>query len=403
MDHPLDRLGPALQERRTAKLWREHRVVARREGAQAWLQGRSGPLLAFASNDYLGLSQSAALAEAQALALARWGVGSGASHAVCGHTQAHADMQDALALAQNGLIPEAQALGFCTGYLANLAIFSTLAAVGGRSLQIFSDRLNHASLVHGARHATEHHHRFAHQDTAALRQLLQASVESAPQAWRAIVVDAVFSMDGDEADLQCLLGLACEFNAMLVIDDAHGYGVLGPEGRGSLAAQLAGSAEGTERIIYMGTLGKALGLSGAFVVAHADWINAMRQWAPEAIYTTASPPAMAEAVVAALGMVHGAEGNERRTTLQARVAQLRQQLPREGLMASRTAIQPWRIGEVGPTLRLAQDLEAQGLWVPAIRPPTVPVGTARLRISLSSLHSAADIDRLAHAILESSS
>lgn len=412
MDHPLDRLTRPLQERRDARLWRRHRTVVSRQGPLTQLADGEAPVLAFSSNDYLGLTQHPALIEAQSKALERWGVGSGASHVVCGHTQAHEELQDLLAVQQAGRIPEAQALGFATGYLANMAIFSTLAAAGGRSLQVFSDRLNHASLVHGAQAATRHHFRFAHGDLIALRGMLERAATEDPKALRAIVVDAVFSMDGDESSLPGLLALAVEFNALLVVDDAHGYGVVGPTGRGSLWSQWDEAPAGAERIIFMGTLGKAVGMAGAFVVAHGQWMDAMRQWAPEAIYTTASPPAQAEALCAAVALMHGVEGEALRQQLRHHIGALRAMLPKlgaaaapgsSGLMPSRTAIQPWWVGGVAEALALAERLEAQGIWVPAIRPPTVPAGTARLRVSLSAAHTDHDLQRLGHALLESAS
>jgi 8-amino-7-oxononanoate synthase len=349
-------------------------------------------MLAFASNDYLGLAQHPALAQALAEGALRFGAGSGASHLVSGHSRPHAQLEATLAAWLAPHIPGAQALYFCTGYMANMALVQALSA---QSATIFADKLNHASLVDGALLSKAPFQRYAHRNLAVLERQLAAC----DTPIKLIVTDAVFSMDGDLADLPAMLALAQRFDAWLVVDDAHGFGVLGPQGQGSLAHFGLCS----ERLIYMGTLGKAAGVGGAFVAAHPSIVEWLVQTARPYIYTTAAPPAIAHAVSASLALIAGAEGAQRRAQLQQRVAQLRAGLvdliaryPAAGwqLVDSATAIQPLVVGDNAAAMALSAALDAQDLWVPAIRPPTVPVGTARLRITLSAAHSAADVQRL---------
>ena len=358
-------------------------------------------LLAFCSNDYLGLASHPALVDALADGARRYGAGSGASHLVSGHSQAHAALEATLAQWLQASIPDAQALYFCTGYMANLAL---LTALGGEGVALFADKLNHASLVDGALLAKASLQRYAHGNLAVLeRQLRQSNA-----AIKLIVTDAVFSMDGDLADLPAMLALAEHHDAWLVVDDAHGFGVLGAHGYGSLTHFGLRS----ERLIYMGTLGKAVGVGGAFVAAHPTIVQWLLQTARPYIYTTAAPPALAHAVSASLELIAGEEGAQRRLQLQQRIAQLRSgvaswlaQHPARGweLANSDTAIQPLIVGDNVMALRLSASLQAQGLWVPAIRPPTVPVGTARLRITLSAAHTQADVQRLLDALAKAAS
>jgi 8-amino-7-oxononanoate synthase len=354
------------------------------------------PLLAFCSNDYLGLASHPALAAALAEGAQRFGAGSGASHLISGHSRAHADLESDLAAWLAPCIPGAAALTFCTGYMANLAL---LTALGGKEATIFADKLNHASLVDGGLLASAPMQRYAHRNLAVLARQLSGCTTPI----KLIVTDAVFSMDGDLADLPALLALAEQHDAWLIVDDAHGLGVLGAQGRGSLAHFGLRS----ERLIYMGTLGKAAGLGGAFVAAHPTIIDWLVQTARPYIYTTASPPALAWALRESLRLMQGPEGDARRLHLTQLIASLRQQLaaliaaqPGLGwqLADSATAIQPLIVGDNAAALTLSAALEAQGLWVPAIRPPTVPVGTARLRITLSAAHSLDDITQLVHSL-----
>lgn len=391
----IDHLNRQLRERADQALTRTRRTTESPCAPQQRVAIGSQPsrdLLAFCSNDYLGLAHHPVLVDALAEGARRFGAGSGASHLVSGHSLAHATLEEELAAWMAPNIPNARALYFCTGFMANMALVPALSA---QAAIIFADKLNHASLVDGALLSKAKLHRYAHRNLAVLeRQLKQCDT-----AIKLIVTDAVFSMDGDLADLPALLALAERFDAWLVVDDAHGFGVLGTQGRGSLAHFGLCS----ERLIYMGTLGKAAGVGGAFVAAHPTIIEWLVQTARPYIYTTAAPPAIAHALSASLQLIAGPEGEQRRAHLHALVAQLRGDLSKLiaahahlgwSLADSATAIQPLIVGSNAAALALSAALDAQGLWVPAIRPPTVPVGTARLRITLSAAHTAHDVQRL---------
>ena len=317
----------------------------------------------------------------------RWGAGAGASHLICGHFAAHAALERELAAFVRPC-ENARALTFSAGYLANLAILSALA---GRDDAVFADRRNHACLNDGALLARADFIRFRGDDLATLEAQLAAS-----RARRKLIaIDAVFSMDGDLAPLPRLLELADTFDALLVVDDAHGFGVLG-EGRGSLAHWGLAS----DRIVYMGTLGKAAGVAGAFVAAHPIIVETLLQTARPYVYTTAAPPALAHALATSLAIIR-AEG-ARRSRLAALIERFRagaQSLP-WSLARSPTPIQPLIVGEPAAAVELSDALFARGVWVPAIRPPTVPKGTARLRVSLSAAHTDADVDRLIGALFD---
>lgn len=359
-------------------------------------QGCSRELLLFCSNDYLGLAAHPAIAEALAEGARRWGGGSGASPLVSGHSAAHAAVAAWLAEAFADHIPRARALGFCTGYMANLGV---LTALGEAEVELFCDRLNHASLIDGARLARARVSVYPHADTAALAALLRAS--EAPR--KLIVTDSVFSMDGDIAPLRELLALAEAHGALLVVDDAHGFGVLGEHGLGAL--QHLGLR--SERLVLVGTLGKAAGLAGAFVVAQDSVLEFLLQSARNYIFSTAAPPALEHAVLASLQLIQGPEGRQRRAALGARIAQWRSgaqallaRFPELGwrLLDSPTPVQAIVVGGNTQAMALSARLEAQGLRVPGIRPPTVPAGTARLRVTLCASHSAEDVDRLLQAL-----
>ncbi|MES2877967.1 MAG: 8-amino-7-oxononanoate synthase [Pseudomonadota bacterium] len=397
----IDHLNRQLREREAQALKRQRRIVESPCAPHQQVSRDGQParaLLAFCSNDYLGLANHPALIEALADGARRFGAGSGASHLINGHSRAHAALEDELAawLAPN--IPNAQALTFCTGYMANLAL---LTALGDASATIFADKLNHASLIDGALLAKAPMQRYPHGDLA----MLERQHERCSTPIKLIVTDAVFSMDGDLADLPALLALAERFDAWLIVDDAHGFGVLGEQGRGSLSHFGLCS----ERLIYMGTLGKAAGMGGAFVAAHPSIIDWLVQSARAYIYTTAAPPAVAHALLESLRLIQGEEGEQRRAHLQQLIGQLRTQLttliaahPELGwrLCDSATAIQPLIVGDNAAALALATALDSKDLWVPAIRPPTVPVGTARLRITLSASHSAADVQQLVDGLTQ---
>ncbi|MDD0812935.1 8-amino-7-oxononanoate synthase [Curvibacter sp. RS43] len=352
--------------------------------------------LMFCSNDYLGLASHSALAVALAEGAQRWAGGAGASHLVSGHTGAHEELARTLAQWFEPHVPQAKCLGFSTGYMANLAVIATL---GDADTDMFSDALNHASLIDGMRLAKASVQRYAHVDMAALRAQLMLSRAKV----KLIVSDTVFSMDGDLAPVPELLRLAEEFDAWLILDDAHGFGVLGQRGRGTL--EHFGLA--SERIILLGTLGKAAGLSGAFVVAHERIIAYLLQAARPYIFTTASLPAVNHALLTSLGLIEGDSGQHRRSRLQALQQQFRagvEALLRQyptlpwRLLASITPIQALVVGRNEDVMALSKALDEVGLRVPGIRPPTVAEGQARLRITLCATHTAADVARLLQAL-----
>lgn len=362
-------------------LQRRRRVLDGAQGTQVTVDGR--PLLSFCSNDYLGLASDSRLAAAAQQAMQLAGVGSGASHLLTGHHRYHDELEQALA----AFVGLPATLLFSTGYMANLGIVTALL---GRGDAIFADRLNHASLNDAAVLSRADLRRYAHNDLQALEKLLQAS--TAPR--KLVAVDAVFSMDGDLAPVPQLLALCERYDAWLLLDDAHGFGVLGEQGRGVLSHYRLASP----RIIYMATLGKAAGTSGAFVAGEAVLVEYLLQKARSYIYTTAMPPALSAATLAALGIMGQEE--HRRHHLQRMIALLKSalELRHWRLLPSDTAIQPLLVGSNEAALRLNEYLLSQGMLVPAIRPPTVPKGSARLRISLSAAHGEHDVLRLAAAL-----
>jgi 8-amino-7-oxononanoate synthase len=373
-----------LAARRAAGIWRQRRVLSTPQGARISADGRE--VVAFASNDYLGLANDPALVEAASAAVRTWGVGAGASHLLSGHFAAHAALERELAAFVAPCVG-AEALTFSTGYLANLGI---LTALCGRGDAIFGDRLNHACLNDGALLSRADFHRYPHGDLSRLARDLAASTARR----KLIATDAVFSMDGDLAPLPALLELAERFDAWLVVDDAHGFGVLGECGQGTLAH----CALQSERIVYMGTLGKAAGVAGAFVAAHPAVIATLVQSARAYVFTTAAPPHLAATLSAALALIRGQP--ERRTHLFALIARFRERMrgSRWALLDSPTPIQALVVGDNAAAVALAAALWERGFWAPAIRPPTVPQGTARLRITLSAVHAMADVDALCDAL-----
>jgi 8-amino-7-oxononanoate synthase len=381
--HLLDTLEQSLRELDTHGLRRRRRTIDTPCDAHMTVDGRE--TIGFASNDYLGLAAHPQLVAALAEGAQRYGAGSGGSHLLGGHSRAHAQLEDDLAAFAGGFVDAPRALYFSTGYMANLAVLTALA---GRGTTIFSDSLNHASLIDGARLSRAEIQIYPHADMEALGAMLDASDAGA----KLIVSDTVFSMDGDVAPLARLVELAEQHGAWLVVDDAHGLGVLGPQGRGAIAE----AALRSPYLVMVGTLGKAAGVSGAFVCAHATVIEWLVQRARPYIFTTASSPAVAHAVSASLRIIAGEEGDARRAHLGHLIARTRGILKQTCWMPvdSASAVQALVIGSNDATLALQATLESDGLWVPAIRPPTVPVGTSRLRISLSAAHSDADLDRL---------
>jgi len=355
------------------------------------VEGRQ--LKAFCSNDYLGFANHPQLIAAMAEGAARYGVGSGASHLISGHSLAHDLLETELARTQMEHIHDARALFFCTGYLANITAITALAGLGAglqaakqnAGISIYSAKLNHASLIDGVKLAAAQTkasvHLFDHTKLADLNEILQAD----SSAHKLIVVDGVFSMDGDLAPIADLLAIAKAHDALLIVDDAHGFGVLGKYGHGILEHYQIQS----DRIVYIGTLGKAAGVSGAFVCAHKILMECLIQKGRPYIYSTATPPAIAHTVLASLHLIEGEEGQARRAHLNQLIAIWHQelQLQRWQITSSMTPIQPLLLGSNAAALSASKQLDEAGYWIPAIRPPTVPEGSARLRITFSANHS----------------
>lgn len=355
--------------------------------------------LSFGSNDYLGLSQHPALMAAAHQAVARYGVGATASPLVCGHSPAHEALEHELA----AMVGLPRALFFYAGYAANVG---AIPALVGKGDAVFSDALNHACLIDGIRLSRAESHVLPHADMAALEAALRASTARR----KLVVTDAVFSMDGNVANVPDLLALCERHDAWLMIDDAHGFGVLGERGEGTLSYHGIAGVNGVapawqgrlDRLIYMATLGKAAGVAGAFVAGEPSLVEWVMQKARTYMFATAAPAMIAESLRAALKVMR--DEPERRAHL--RVLQRRLQdgvkaarLPWT-LMPSDTAIQPLIIGSNEDALAVMARLDQQGVWVPAIRPPTVPEGTARLRISLSSAHTIEHVDQLCAALAQ---
>ncbi len=360
---------------------RKRRTVTRRDGVRCEVDGRW--LNNFAGNDYLGLAQQFGVVDALQSSAARDGVGAGASHLVSGHYAHHDALEKELA----DWLGAPRALLFGSGYLANLGVIQGLLGEDDVCVQ---DRLNHASLIDGARLAGCKLRRYPHADAeGALRQL-----RTVPEGAAMLVTDGVFSMDGDIAPLRELSLVAKVQQAMLYVDDAHGIGVVGPEGRGCVAE--AGLEGGS--LLQLATLGKALGGYGAVVLGSEEIIGHLVETARPYIYTTALPPAMAASSLAAVKLAR--RDHWRREKLQSLVAHFRQQAAFRDLqlLPSTTPVQPVMCGDEKRAVALSTALEAQGYWVPAIRPPTVPDGRARLRVTLSSLHTQAEVDALIDAL-----
>lgn len=384
---PFEVLQDELDTRAAQGLLRHRCSLQSAQGTRVKVNGK--PTLSFSSNDYLGLACHPQLLAAVQAGTQQVGLGAGASHLVSGHFSAHDELEHALA----EFVGKPAALLFSSGYLANLGAVQALV---GRRDRVFADKLNHASLNDAMLLSRAQVHRYRHNDMVHLAQLL-----GQPNNGRKLVItDAVFSMDGDLAPLPELLALCEQYDAWLLVDDAHGFGILGEQGRGSLFHHRDSSGLASPRIIYMATLGKAAGVSGAFIAAEQVVIDTLVQNARSYIYTTASPPALSCAVLASLRLLQKEEW--RRAQLWKLVTQLRAGLaglPWE-LMYSDTPIQPLLVGDNNVAVALSEALRTRGIWVPAIRPPTVPQGTARLRISLSAAHSEQDVAQLISALHE---
>lgn len=375
-----------LDQRKTDGLLRQRRLL---DSPQAeHIVANEQPYLSFCSNDYLGLANRPELIAAMQRAAGESGVGSGASNLITGHHRYHDALEKQLA----AFVELPAALLFSTGYMANIGV---LGALTGRGDAIFADKLNHACLNDGAYFSHAEFQRYPHNDVAALEKLLQASTAK----HKLIAADAVFSMDGDIAPIPEYLALCGKYDAYLYLDDAHGFGVLGEHGKGSLNHFKVKSP----RIIMMATLGKAAGVAGAFVAGEQVVIDYLIQKAKSYVYSTPAPPALSATLSASVKLIE--QGDDLRANLNRSIAYLKNNLKLNQwqLMDSDTPIQPLVVGGNKEALALSEYLQTCGILVPAIRPPTVPVGTARLRISLSAAHTLDDMKKLVEAIHQAES
>ncbi len=376
-------LSARLAERRAADLYRQRPLLQSPQGPHVVVDGK--PLLAFCNNDYLGLANHPDVIAAWRAGAERWGVGGGASHLVIGHSTPHHELEEALA----DLTGRPRALLFSTGYMANLGAVTALVGPGDTVLQ---DRLNHASLLDAGRLSGARFQRYLHNDTHSLATRLEKATGNT-----LVVTDGVFSMDGDLADLPALAATAKAKGAWLMVDDAHGFGPLGAQGAGIV--EHYGLSQDDVPVL-IGTLGKGFGTSGAFVAGSEELIEALVQFARPYIYTTSQPPALACATLKSLGLLR--HETWRREQLASLIRQFRQGAEQIGLalMDSFTPIQPIMIGSSARALRLSQLLRERGLLVTAIRPPTVPASSARLRVTLTAAHSEAQVQRLLEGLAE---
>ena len=381
-------LAPALQQRREQSLYRHRRVIIGPQDCNLSLD--SGNVLNFCSNDYLGLANHPDIIAALKRGAHTYGVGAGASHLINGHSYAHHALEEELA----DFLGRPRALLFSTGYMANLGIITSLV---GKGDAILEDRINHASLIDAGLLSGARLQRYLHADARSLDKHLQKqAVTTNGDKRRLIVTDGVFSMDGDLAPLPALSATAQQHHAWLMVDDAHGIGVIGKQGRGTTDHF---KLDQSQVPVLMGTLSKAFGTFGAFVAGSETLIETLIQQARSYIYTTALPPAIAEATRTSLELVNASD--ERREKLAALIKQFRNGAKQLGLtlLASQTPIQPLIIGDAQQAINLSETLlQDHRILVSAIRPPTVPEGSARLRITLCANHTATQIDRLLSAL-----
>jgi 8-amino-7-oxononanoate synthase len=379
---PFD-LSARLAERRAADLYRQRPLLQSPQGPQVVVDGQ--PLLAFCNNDYLGLANHPEVIKAWRDGAERWGVGGGASHLVIGHSSPHHALEEALA----EFTGRPRALLFSTGYMANLG---TVTALVGQGDTVLQDRLNHASLLDAGLLSGARFSRYLHNDAASLGNRLEKATGNT-----LVVTDGVFSMDGDIAELPTLAAAARAKGAWLMVDDAHGFGTLGATGAGIVEHFGLGLDDVP---VLIGTLGKGFGTSGAFVAGSEELIETLVQFARPYIYTTSQPPALACATLRSLQLLRSEHW--RREHLASLIAQFRQGAQQLGLtlMESFTPIQPILIGDAGRALQLSDLLRERGLLVTAIRPPTVPAGSARLRVTLSAAHTGAQVEQLLDALAE---
>ena len=370
------------QNRVAAKVWRKRQATQDAVGRELKINGKS--YLNFCSNDYLGLASHPALADAAIETIRERGTGAAASHLICGHQDIHQELENELA----AFVGAEKAVTFSTGYMANLAVPQTFLEKGDLVVQ---DRLNHASLIDAGRFCEVNLKRYRHLDFAHARTILVKSNANK----KLLTTDGVFSMDGDQAPLHELTEVCRQTKSLLLIDDAHGFGVLGKTGAGSLEQHGIGVGGG---VLMLGTLGKAAGSFGAFIAGDAVYIDSLIQHARSYIYTTALPPSIASATRAAIKIIQTEP--ERRDKLNANITYFRQAIDELNLktLDSKTAIQPILLGDSETALQATQLLRQHGLWITAIRPPTVPEGTARLRITISCEHHQNDIDQLITAL-----
>ncbi|MEO9655737.1 8-amino-7-oxononanoate synthase [Marinomonas sp.] len=378
-----DWLLAALRERQAQSLMRRTVTLAGPQTPLANIGGQD--YRAFCSNDYLGLANHPDIIASMQQGAAEYGVGGGASHLVCGHLTPHQALEEALA----EWLGYERVMLFSTGYMANLGVISALAS---KDRAVIQDKLNHASLIDGAVLAQAPLKRYLHGDIQSAEQRLRKSTSSG-----LLVTDGVFSMDGDIAPLTQLSRLAATYQHVFMVDDAHGLGCIGADGRGSAA--LAG-LDAEQLPILVGTFGKAFGTAGAFVATSHHFADYLTQFARPYVYTTSMSPAIAVATLASLNLIRSAKGQVLRESLQDKIAYFRQRMANIDvkLMASETAIQPILVGDVNDAMVLSDKLKALGFWCTAIRPPTVPVGSARLRITLSAAHSHKDLTLLCDAL-----
>ena len=378
------KLTAALDERKSNHLYRQRRILESAQGAEVIVDGK--PYLNFCSNDYLGLANHPDVIAAFTSSANDFGVGSGASHLVCGHSSLHHQLEEELA----DFVGRDRAVLFSTGYMANLGVVNALM---GKQDAVFEDKLNHASLLDAGLLSGARFQRFLHNDLDILESRLKKSTDNK----KLIVVDSVFSMDGDLAPLDNLAALAKKYNAGLMADDAHGFGVLGNAGAGCADHF---NLDQQQLPVLMGTLGKGLGSFGAFVAGSEDLAETLIQFSRSYIYTTALPPAVAAASLASLKIVR--EDADRRQHLYSLITHFRQGAEQLGLelMPSITAIQPLMIGSNEKAIAISDALLEKGFLISAIRPPTVPANSARLRITLSAAHSEDQVDSLLKALAE---
>jgi len=376
-------LRARLAERRAASLYRHRPLLDSPQGPMVVVDGQ--PLLAFCSNDYLGLANHPQVVEAWQAGARRWGVGGGASHLVVGHSTPHHELEEALA----AFTGRPRALLFSTGYMANLGAVTALVGQGDTVLE---DRLNHASLLDAGLLSGARFSRYLHNDAVSLANRLRKSSGDT-----LVVTDGVFSMDGDFADLPAICAEARLKGAWVMVDDAHGFGPLGATG-GGLVEHFGLGLDDVQ--VLVGTLGKAFGTAGAFVAGSEALIESLVQFARPYIYTTSQPPALACATLKSLELLRSEQW--RRDHLNALIAQFREGAQAIGLqlMNSATPIQPILVGDSNRALRLSQMLRERGLLVTAIRPPTVPAGSARLRVTLSAAHDREQVEHLLSALAD---